>query len=281
MKSSLLLLLVWLTLPLYSATAVGLKEAISQGFITVNAIGEGGYTGKVMALEIVSNSKKDLLVDIPAGLQLHSEDSMIQDLIIVDERQLDLASGAKRKVIVNAMCIQPHNGSPYATSVYQLGNMANDTLVKLAQYLATKRYQDEMGQSAIWAMVNNEGLENVYGPDQTRLQDLLQYMHQLTGKPLPWYNKEKAPPPPGQVFSQEPAIIHANFEFKLAMAGTARIAIYDEAGDVVYVIQDNMMVKSGKSMMKFRIEVRGYEKGKYYVRLQLNGNLQEEKIFEL
>lgn len=281
MKSSLLLLFVWLTMPLYSATSIGLKDAISQGLITVNAIGEGGYTGKVMALEIVSQHKKDLLLDIPAGLQLHSEDTTIQDLIITDTRQLDLASGAKRRVVINAMCIQPHNGSPYAASVYRLGNLANDTLVKLASYLAAKGINDDLGQSAIWAMVNDEGLENVYGPDPTRLKDLLQYMHEITGKPLPWYNKEKAPPPAGQVYSQEPAIIHANFEFKLAMAGTARIAIYDEAGDVVYVIKDNMMVKSGKSMMKFRIEVRGYEKGKYYVRLQLNGNLQEEKMFEL
>lgn len=281
MKSPLLLLFVWLTVPLFSATSIGLKEAISQGLVTVNAIGEGGYTGKVMALEITNLHKKELLVDIPAGLQLHSEDTTIQDLIITDMRQLALASGAKRRVVINAMCIQPHNGSPYAASVYRLGDLANDTLVKLASYLATKGIDDELGQSAIWAMINNEGLENVYGPDRTRLQDLLEYMHQLTGKPLPWYNKEKAPPPPGEVFSQEPAIIHANFEFKLAMAGTAHLAIYDEAGDVVYVIQDNMMVRSGKSMMKFRIEVRGYEKGKYYVRLQLNGNLQEEKMFEL
>lgn len=281
MKSSLLLLFVCLSMPMFAATGINLKDALTQGYISVNAVGEGGYTGKVMALEIVSLHKKDLVVDIPAGLQLHSEDSTIQDLIIVDTRQLELASGAKRKVIINAMCIQPYNGSPYASSAYLLGGMANDTMVKLAQYLATKRYQDDLGQSAIWAMVNNEGLENVYGPDPTRLKDLLRYMSEITGKPLPWYNKEKAPPPPGQVYSQEPAIIHANFEFKLAMAGTARIAIYDAGGEVIYVIQDNMMVRSGKSMMKFRIEVRGYEEGEYFVRLELNGKLQEEKVFEL
>lgn len=214
-------------------------------------------------------------------MQLNSEDSTIQDLIITDTRLLELAAGSKRRLIINAMCIQPSNGSPYANSVFKLGIMANDTLVKLAQYLATKGYQDDLGQSAIWAMVNNEGLENVYGSDPTRLQDLLQFMHELTGKPLPWYNKEKAAPPVGQVYTQEPAIIHANFEFKLAMAGTARLAIYNEAGEVVYVIKDNMMVKSGKSTMKFRIEVRMYEVGKYFVRLELNGKLQEEKVFEL
>ncbi len=281
MKSSLLLLLVYLSMPMFAATSIGLNDALSQGFISVIAIGEGGFTGKVIALEIENIHKKDLVIDIPAGLQLHSEDSSIQDLIIVDARQLALSSGAKRKVIINAMCIQPFNSSPYASSVYKLGAMANDTMVKLAQFLATKQYQDDLGQSAIWATVNNEGLENVYGNDPTRLKDLLQYMNEITGKPLPWYNKEKAPPPPGQVYTQEPAIIHANFEFKLAMAGTARIAIYDAAGEVVYVIKDNMMVRSGKSMMKFRIEVRGYEEGEYFVRLELNGKLQEEKVFEL
>lgn len=281
MRNTLLLLFVFFAVPTFAINTVGLKEAIAQGLISVKAVGEGGYTGKVMALEIVSLHKKDLLVDVPAGLQLHSEDSSIQDLIITEDRQLELAAGTKRKLIINAMCIQPHNGSPYESSVYSLGTMANDTMVKLAQYIATKRYQDDMGQSAVWAMVNNEGLENVYGADPARLKDLLDYMNQITGKPLPWYNKEKAPPPPGQVYTQEPAIIHANFEFKLAMAGTARLAIYNGAGEVVYVIKDNMMVKSGKSTMKFRIEVRGYEVGKYFVRLELNGKLQEEKVFEL
>jgi len=281
MRNTFLLLFVCFGLSTFAANTVSLKDAVAQGLISVKAIGEGGYTGKVMALEINSLHKKDLVVDIPAGLQLNSEDSTIQDLIITDSRLLELAAGSKRRLIINAMCIQPSNGSPYANSVFILGAMANDTLVKLAQYLATKGYQDDLGQSAIWAMVNNEGLENVYGSDPTRLQDLLQFMHLLTGKPLPWYNKEKAAPPVGQVYTQEPAIIHANFEFKLAMAGTARIAIYNEAGDVVYVIKDNMMVKSGKSTMKFRIEVRGYEVGKYFVRLELNGKLQEEKVFEL
>jgi hypothetical protein len=281
MRNTLLLLFVCFALPAFAVNSVGLEDAIAQGLISVKAVGEGGYTGKVMALEISSLHKKDLVVDIPAGLQLNSEDSTIQDLIITDTRQLELAAGSKRRLIINAMCIQPRNGSPYASSAFIIGAMANDTLVKLAQYLATKGYQDDLGQSAIWAMVNNEGLENVYGNDPTRLQDLLQFMHELTGKPIPWYNKEKAAPPTGQVYTQEPAIIHANFEFKLAMAGTARIAIYDEAGNLVYVIKDNMMVKSGKSTMKFRIEVRGYEEGKYYVRLELNGKLQEEKVFEL
>lgn len=282
MKKLLIILLVFVSLIEATAeTGIGLKDALAKGWITVNALGEGGYTGKVMALEITSKHKKDLTVDIPAGLQLTSEDTTIQDLIITEDRQLVLAAGTKRKVILNAMCIEPHQGSPYASSAYLLGAMAGDTLLKLVRYLHTKNYQDDLGQSAVWALINKEGLENVYGNDPVKLKDLVQYMHTLTGKPLPWYHKEKLAPPPGQVYSQEPAIIHANFEFALAMAGTAKLAIYNEAGETVYVIKDNMMVKSGKSTMKFRIEVRGYEAGKYYVRLHLNGKLQEEKVFEL
>lgn len=281
MKNTLLLLLLLATWPLLADSPVGLKDAIAKGLITVNAVGQGGATGKVMALEFLSKSKKEVSIDIPAGLILDSEDSTQQDLIITEERVLVLAAGGKRKLIINAMCIQPSNGSPTMGSAYLLGAMASDTLVKLAQYLHTKGYQDDLGQSAVWTLVNREGLENVYGDDPAKLKDLVQYMHTLTGLPLPWYNKEKAPPPPGLVYNQEPAIIHANFDFSLPSAGTAKIAIYDANGETVIVIQENMMVKGGKSNMKFRIEVRGYEKGKYYVRLHLNGKLQEEKVFEL
>ncbi|CAN5413787.1 hypothetical protein BH09BAC1_BH09BAC1_17710 [soil metagenome] len=281
MKHLVLLLLVCGSLSLFSATPIGLKDAIAKGYITVTAVGEGGFTGKVMALNIESLTKKELTIDIPVGLTLDSEDDGMQDLIITDDRQLVLAAGTKRKVVVNAMCIQPSNGSPSMGSSYLLGAMAGDTLLKLVQYLALKNYQDDLGQSAVWTIINKDGLENVYGSDPAKLKDLVIYMNKLTGKPLPWYNKEKAPPAAGQVFNQEPAVVHAAFEFTLAMAGTAKLAVYDEAGEMVFLIKDNMMVKSGKSVMKFRFEVRGYEKAKYYVRLHLNGKLQEEKVIEL
>ncbi len=281
MKPVLLLLLALCPLCLLADTAIPLKEAVSKGFVTISATGEGGFTGKVLALDIASKHKKELTLAISAGLTFAADDSTVQDLMITEDRQLVLAAGAKRKLIVNAMCIEPYNGGPRLGSAFLLGAMAGDTLVKLAQYIATKGYQDDLGQSAVWTIINNEGLENVYGSDPVKLKDMVQYMHTITGKPLPWYHKEKGPSSPTQVYNPEPAIVHANFDFSLPMAGSAKIAIYNEAGETVYTIKDNMMVKSGKSTMKFRIEVRGYEKGKYYVRLHLNGKLQEEKVFEL
>lgn len=281
MKTFSLLLLACISWPLFAATPIGLLEALANGYVTVTAKGEGGYTGKVMALEITSTHKRELTVDIPAGLQMHSEDNTIQDLIITENRQLVLAANSKRKVIVNAMCIQPHASSPYAGSAYLLGTMASDTLLQLAQYLASKKYYDYLGQSAVWAIVNGDGLETVYGNDPLKLKDLTTFMQTLTGLPTPWYHTEKQAPPPGQVFSQEPAILHATFQFDLPRAGTATLAIYNEAGEVVFPIRENMKLVSGKSTMKYKIEVRGYKKGKYYTRLHLDGKLFQENAFEI
>lgn len=265
----------------HAATPIPLQDAVKNGLVKVTVKGEGGHTGKVLTLEVTNNERKYITVDIPTGLQFQSVDTNTQDLIITDGAQLVLGAAATRKITLHAMCIKPGKGSPSLGSAFLLGTMAADTLLKLVQFIDEQKYQDGLGQSAVWTIIRNEGLENVYGDNPERLKTMLLFMHKLTGKPLPWYNIEKPAPPPGRVFTQEPSILHGVYNFTLTEKGFAKLAVYNEAGEQVFLFQEKMEVFAGENRIKFKLEVKGYKKGKYYARLHIDGVLKEEKVFEI
>lgn len=258
-----------------------LQDAIKQGLATVTAKGQGGHTGKVLLLEVTNKQQKYVTINVPTGLQFQSVYDGEQDLVVTQGVQLVLGAGATKKIAVNAMCIQPSNSSPAIGSKFLVGSMAGDTLLKLAQYIAEHNLQDALGQSAVWTMVRNEGLENVFGPDAKKLSDLVAFMSGITGMSQPWYSKEKLPPPLGQVFSAEPSVLHGTYTFHLEEKGFADLAIYDSIGRQVFLFLEHFEVLLGDNRLKFKLTVKGYKPGKYYARLFLDGELKEEKVFEI
>ncbi len=281
MKQVLLLLALVASVCAIQAKDIDLQDAIEQGMVKANVNGVGGHLGKVLALEVTNLQTKTIYINVPVGIQFHSEDEGLQDLINTQGTRLAIAAGRVNKLVLNAMCIQPSNGSPSVGSSFLVGTLATGALLELVQYIAEKKYLDELGQSAVWTIVRNEGLENVYGPDPSKLNDLVKFMSQITGSQVPWYNKEKLPPPPGQVFSTEPSVLHGIYTFHLEEKGFADLAIYDSTGKQVFLFLEHFEVLLGDNRLKFKLTVKGYKAGKYYARLFLDGELKEEKMFEI
>lgn len=265
----------------YADAPMDLQDAIAQGLATVTAKSQGGHTGKVLLLEVTNKQQKYVTINVPTGLQFQSVYDGEQDLMVTQGVQMVLGAGATKKITVNAMCIQPSNSSPAIGSRFLVGSMAGDTLVQLAKYIAEHNLQDALGQSAVWTMVRNEGLENVFGHDAKKLSDLVAFMSGITGMSQPWYSKEKLPPPPGQVFSAEPSMLHGTYTFHLDEKGFADLAIYDSVGRQVFLFLEHFEVLLGDNRLKFKLTVKGYKPGKYYARLFLDGELKEEKEFEI
>ncbi len=281
MKNLLLIMTLVTSLSVIEAKDIDLQDAIEQGIVKASVKGVGGHLGKVLALEVTNIQNRTVYINIPVGLQFLSEDEGLQDLINTQGTRLAIAAGSVNKLVLNAMCIQPSNGSPSVGSSFLVGTLATGALLELVQYISQKQYLDNLGQSAVWTLIRGEGLENVYGPDQNKLNDLLQFMSQLTDKEVPWYNKEKLPPPPGQVFSTEPSILHGIYTFHLEQKGFANLAVYDSTGKEVFLFLEHFEVLPGDNCLKFKLTVKGYKAGKYYARLFLDGVMKEEKMFEI
>lgn len=281
MKTLLLLLALVASMSAIKAKDIDLQDAIEQGLVKTNVTGKGGHLGKVLAIEVTNIQDKTIYINIPIGLQFQSKDQRLQDLIITQGSRLAIGPARTNSVLLNAMCIQPNHGSPGLGSSFLVGPLATGALLELVQYIAQKQYQDNLGQTAVWTLLREEGLENIYYPDPAKLKDMVQFMSQLTNREVPWYNKEKLPPPPGQVFSAEPSVLHGIYTFHLEEKGFADLAIYDSTGRQVFLFLEHFEVLLGDNRLKFKLTVKGYQPGKYYARLFLDGELKEEKVFEI
>lgn len=274
-------LLVLTSFELFPMKSMSLQDAISNGYIEVTTHGLQGYTGECMQMEVQSRYKKDLELTIEPGLQFHSMDSSVQDMIVMRTRVFTLESKKSKAVKLYAMCIQRDNIGPSEEEQFNIGALADSLLLELVRYIEKKRYyKKDAAQHAIWVLTDSASMAGIYSEDQSIGEDLRLFVRKLTGQIPPWYQieykKER-----DVVFTNEPAIIHATFKYRLEKDGIITFAIYNEDGEVVQSILKDNEQKPGIHMMKIRFEAYDVPKGKYFVRVLNQGDLVEEKMFEL
>lgn len=257
---------------------ITLTEALDQGLVNVSFKAQGGHEGKSIQMDLESLHKRDIELSIPAGTHLASLDTTSQDLMVVKAEQTLLAKGGKKRLYIYAVCTQRNNSSPDDDELYAFNGTADGNLLKLAEYLSSKRYYDKGGaQLAVWILTDGGGLEDLYDEDRSIRRDMQQYMADLTGMPVPWYTKQLTNYEPGPETRQEPAIIHAEYEYHFNRETQIDLAVYNEAGDTIKMIKENHLVPAMNYGLRFTLTVHGLPKGKYYVRLHANGELLDER----
>jgi len=255
-----------------------LDDAMVKGYITVTTRGLNGHTVICIEMEIKSLHKKGLKLTIESGLQLHSIDSTIQDMIITKGIEVNLESKQAKRVKVFANCIQRSNNSPGKDELFSLGFLADSNLLKLVKFIEKKRYyKDDAAQHAIWVLTDAGNIANIYSENEVVGKNLRLFMQQLTGRIAPWYQIEYKKEE-GIVFTNEPAIIHATFKYTLEQDGVVTFAIYNEKGEVVQSILDQQSQKRGIQMMKIRFEANAVKPGNYYIRVHNKDQLIEERM---
>ena len=279
MRTSIVAILLSLAYAALARTEeMTLNEALEKDLIKVSFKAEGGHEGKCIQMDLVSLHKRDIDLSIPAGTHFASADTSSQDLMMVKAEQTLLAKGGKKRLYIYAVCTQRSNSSPGEDELYAFNGTAEGDLKQLADYISTKRYYNKQGaQLAVWILTDGGGLEDIYDDDHDVRKGLQQFMADLTGMPVPWYTKQLTNYEPGPERRQEPAIIHAEYEYHFNRETQIDLAVYNEAGNTIKVIKENYIVPAMNYGMRFTLTVHGLPKGKYYVRLHANGELLDER----
>lgn len=258
-----------------------LTEALDQGLVSVTFTAKGGHEGKCLQMDLQSLHKRDIQLSIPAGTHLASDDTSSQDLMLVKSEETLLAKAGKKRLYIYAVCSQRENAAPGEGDLYAFNGTADGDLLKLADYISTKRYYDKGGaQLAVWILTDGGGLEDLYDDEPKVQKDLQQFMADLTGMPVPWYTKQLTNYEPGPERLTTPAIIRAEYEYKFKELVTIDLAVFNEAGDTIKVIKEGYQIPALHYGLRFTLTVQGLPKGKYYVRLHADGELLDEREME-
>lgn len=178
--------LVLLICLLFNLSAAGQKrmtveQALDSNFIKLNIQGlygfetyknldhSGAYFGECMAIDIQNVSDTFMILSIPVGTYLVSDDSTVQNMVVTQSAEIGLTNFINNKYKLFAMCGEIHDAVPQKGNNYTIAGFAEDEVVRLARVIENRKRQDHVGQLAMWAVANNveqEELEEYMNEDE-------------------------------------------------------------------------------------------------------------------
>jgi hypothetical protein len=270
-----------LSLHVAANSPADLSSLIRNKQLSMSVTGAGGHTGESVRVKLNNLGGDPLNVRIPAGWRFVSQDSTLQDLLVVEEEVLALAPKAAGTVTCRAFCCEASMGGPGEGSVFNAGTMASEPLQKLARFIAAERYPDGAIQQAVWAVSDGNDLSGISSDTEESTRKLREFVSTVTGRPIPWYTTTYAEPREGRVFNPTPQHLMGRVEFTQQHAGILSIVVKDAQGRTVYVLDEGRDLRQGFYKIQVEVTVHGWEKGTYAICFATDGVLLKKQEFVL
>ncbi|RLD68987.1 MAG: hypothetical protein DRI95_01470 [Bacteroidetes bacterium] len=265
--------------------SISIEKALNEGIVSAEFSGAGGHSGDVIDLELKSLIPVDTLIKIEAGRRLTSDDTLLQDILIVRELELFLAANEVKRLKLFGFCCQASNGGPKLDSGFKVGFMEDSSFIYLARFLSKSNLPIGVMQSAIWVLSDNHALNSIHNDnekDRGKMKGLFGLLASIKGLEYkyPWYTL-KYKTDTSRVFSGRPNQMFAEVEYYLSHQGNVDLFIKDSNNLLVKKIFMNRPHHRGEYNYRFTLDVANMPKGKYYLRLYADNQLKMLKEFEL
>ncbi len=264
---------------------ISIEEAIKNRIIEASFTGIGGHMGECIELEIKSLIPKDTIIRIEPGRRLVSEDSTLQDILVIKEIQLFLATGELKKLNLFGFCCQATNAGPGNGSVFNVGFMEDSTFIVLAEFLSKSGLPLGVMQSAVWVLSNNHSLNSISNDnekDKAMMKELFATLAKIKKIKYvyPWYSL-KYRQDSGVLFSNRPVKIFGEFEYAISDPGNVDLLIKTEKNQLMKNLFVNRPHNPDNYNHRFSFDVANWPKGKYYMILYFDNQQKIKKEFEL
>lgn len=167
------------------AETMSIEAAQKAGFISVRYVHDptSNYYKHPLKVVLHNNSKKALWLQLANGTVLHASDPADQNLLVTKGEQFTLKENSTASRPVYAMCMEQHDRSPGAHSLYKTSGRVTGALLKLAQLIEEKNYHDDIGQDAVWCFTTPQSLKNISGTDTSESNLFRHFVSNATGEP--------------------------------------------------------------------------------------------------
>lgn len=254
--------------PSKSELAIELSNAISQGIIKATPISTGTYAESSVTLKLVNKVNRNITIHIPAGTLYHPENSDDQSLIQLEEQDVIVSAGGTIQLNIDAYCTESNDGVPDGGSTFQIGKTTDKDLLALIVQLKKTPTDKSAYQDAVWSIT--DGHELTYLPNQTESdQQLRTFIANTTGQENNWYNLT----PVRRIDADrriiiEPTIISGMIEFACTPGKSIIEEVRKKDGTVMISNDTNFAPRRDHVTYEFKLKIRGWDKGEYYVLLK-------------
>ena len=269
-KSFLILVSIYLLTNSIKANidTVSVTKAFNTQKIKLSITGKGGYQGSCISMNIKNQFTDSLMVFIEAGKILDSKDSTEQNILIVKDIFIPLASNQQKQVDVTGFCCQAHNGAPKAKSIFSISSFEIENLYKLGRYLNKAKLKDGSIQSAVWCLSDNNELSSIVDDGTEEVASLRKFIAAIKKLPIEnfWYSihyKEIK----NQLFSGVPEKVTGHFDYYISDFSHVFVTIRDVQGTIVKSFEISKAADRGSYTYNLSWNVGNNPPGDYTVRI--------------
>jgi len=280
--SVILVLLYFITTSAKAQEYVSIQELAESGNVNIEIKALGGFKGYCVEMQLRNKSGKETGVWIEAGRRLISDNERSQDILVVKDVKIILASGQSETVKVFGFCCQSSNSAPRFNETFQVGFMAPDEWLQLTDFMKDKEFDMNDMQMAVWAISNLHHPASLCDNNKEKKAFLLKKkVAEIRKVPMPWYciqyEEDEV-----QLFSHRHEQFSGSFDFQVQRYCTVSIQIRTESGRLVQTLSKDVPYAEGAYTLNINQSVKGWAKGNYQILvLEDNSNLIKKTEFSL
>lgn len=260
---------------------ISIEELTKTGRLKTNIIGLGGYREECIEFDLQNKTDDTLFVYIEAGRRLLSVDTTIQDIFLVKNKKFKLFPRKRKKVKGYGFCCQSSKHAPYEDAVFNLGYLAPDDWILLAEVIDKNDFPTQSIQNAVWVLSDNHEFSSVTAKDLLTILDLRKTIAQIKDIKIPWYTLSYQTDT-ARLFSNRPEKIIGNFNYRVKNNSVITISIKDKRGQIIRKIVNAESKGPGEYNFNLDMDILKWKKGEYAVYIyQDYSKLISKKVFIL
>lgn len=259
---------------------ISVEDAMRKNLISIEIRSTGGHSGECIEVKLENLSHDSLFLLVEPGRKLVSYDTTTQDILITRDEYLMIAGRQSHSLSIFGFCCESSMNSPYDSSLFSLGQMADSALVALACFLNENDFPLDACQDAVWALSDDHDLAYVHDDDPDKINDLVDFVAKLKGVERPWYSLENQASE-NSVYSPKVSYISAVIQIYIPRNGFITVNITDESGNVMEVFEYMEPYQPGAFEYSFKIPVIDWPCGTYYFNLIMDSAPLYRKRFDI
>lgn len=243
---------------------ISVAKLLKENKISIDIKGTGGYQENCLKFEIKNLTKDTLNILIEQGRRFVSNDSGIQDILLVKKQEL--TSPPESKIIQTGygFCCEASMKSPQVNSLFNIGYLVPEQWNKVLDLINQFEFETHSIQSAVWVLSDNHSLASVYAENQEKTQNLRHILAKVKGIEIPWYSVSYQQDT-SMVFSDKHLKVWGSFDYHIKHNSIISINVRSKNGQVMKTLVKEMLINPGDYIYKLDLKVSNWPKGEYEI----------------
>lgn len=265
----LVLLLAFQSLKAANIETYTISEAVSKKLVDASIYHNSKSVHYInpLIIDVKNKTSKSFYLKFSSGDLYIPDDSSYQNIILT-ENLLVLVDAGKRKAIKpKGMCTEPNDRAGNDGLTYFFKENKNKKLVEIAKFIAENKYNDAVGQQAVWCVADKtKDILDINGYDSLSRLKLMKTVAAITGKRIPDMKKLR------ETFNnytlpQKKETIGGMFEFSFPVSKKIHIAMFNPSGTLVRELYYNTGETPGVHKINFEFDYTVYTDEYYTIKL--------------